>query len=34
VDSIDLVQDRDQLKAIVNTVNRPLGSLKCSEILE
>jgi hypothetical protein len=29
VDSIDLVQDRDQWRALVNT-----GSVKCWEVLE
>jgi hypothetical protein len=32
MDWIDLTQDRDQWKALVNT--EPSGSIKCSEILE
>jgi hypothetical protein len=33
-DSIDMVQDRDQWRALVNTVFEPSGSMKCWEILE
>jgi hypothetical protein len=34
MDWIDLAQDRDQWRALENTVNEPSGSIKCSEILE
>jgi hypothetical protein len=33
MDWIDLAQDRDQWRSLVNT-NEPSGSLKCWEILE
>jgi hypothetical protein len=29
MDWIDVAQDRDQLRALVNTVNEPSGPLKC-----
>jgi hypothetical protein len=29
-----LVQDRDQWRALVNTVIEPLGSINCWEVLE
>jgi hypothetical protein len=34
VDWIDVAQDRDQSKAVVNTVTEPSGSIKCWEIHE
>jgi hypothetical protein len=34
MDWIDLPQDRDQWKALVNTVMKLRGSIKCWEILE
>jgi hypothetical protein len=33
MDWIDLVQDREQWRALVDT-NVPSGSIKCSEVLE
>jgi hypothetical protein len=34
MDWIDLAQDIDQWRALVNTVNEPSGSIKCWKILE
>jgi hypothetical protein len=34
MDWINLAQDRDQWRALVNTVNEPSGSIKCWKILE
>jgi hypothetical protein len=33
MDWIDLAQNRKQCKALVNTVMKPSGSIKCWEIL-
>jgi hypothetical protein len=34
VDWIDVDQDRDQWRTLVNTVFEPSGSIKCWEVLE
>jgi hypothetical protein len=34
VDWIDLAQDRDQWRTLVNIVKEPSGSIRCWEILE
>jgi hypothetical protein len=34
MDWIDVAQDRDQWRALVNTVMKPPGSIKCWEVLE
>jgi hypothetical protein len=34
IDWIDLAQDRDQWRVLVNTVIKPSGSIKCWEVLE
>jgi hypothetical protein len=34
MDWINLAQDRDQWRALVNTVMKPSGSIKCWEVLE
>jgi hypothetical protein len=33
MDWIDLAQNRDQWRALVNTVDEPSGSIKCWEVL-
>jgi hypothetical protein len=34
IDWTDLTQDSDQWRALVNTVMKPLDSIKCCEVLE
>jgi hypothetical protein len=34
VDWIDMVQDRDRWRALVNKVLKPVGSMKCWDVLE
>jgi hypothetical protein len=34
MDWIDVAQDRDRLRSLVNTGNEPSGSIKCWELLE
>jgi hypothetical protein len=34
MDWLDLAQDRDQRRALVNTVMKLRGSIKCWEVLE
>jgi hypothetical protein len=34
MDWIDLAQDRDRWRVIVNAVNEPSGSVKCREFLD
>jgi hypothetical protein len=34
VAGIDRALDRDQLRALVNTILKPSGSIKCWEVLE
>jgi hypothetical protein len=31
---IDLAQDRDQWRSLVNTIMKPSGSIKCWEVLQ
>jgi hypothetical protein len=34
MDLIDLAHDRDEWRALVNTLNEPSGSIQCREVLQ